>query len=259
MTIRYCTNSTITEAWASVVGLPAPLDDTDSSVLLRAARDRIPTLLPKPAVVAVQVEPKLAVPFWREQVAWDDERHLARFGHRFLSVHFLRRGAGRYEQFEKSLQPSVDLWLELYEQALTRGADKHPVERVGFGYVNAFEFAPDNFDVSKYFKMNFGISVGAPDAGLLALDTGCMFFDEKRNMYLTVHLSVQSASEEDRKVRVITRVLAERRGIEGVSYSMRDQLGALIVEAKEAAKSTFFGFATDETHTLMGAVADASE
>lgn len=259
MTIGYCTNSTITEAWALVVGLPAPLDDTDSSVLLRAAKDRIASLVPKPAVVAVHVEPKLAVPFWREQVAWDDERHLARFGHRFLSVHFLRRGEQRYERFEKSLQPSVDLWLELYEQALTRGTDKHPVERVGFGYVNTFEFAPDDFDVSRYFKMNFGISVGAPSAGLLALDTGCMFFDETRNMYLTVHLSVQSASEEDQKIRLLTRVLAERRGIEGITFAMRSELRELILGAKQVAKDTFFGFATDETHTLMGAVPDAAK
>ena len=258
MPVSYCKNSTISEAWGLICGLPARLDDTDTAVLLRAAKEHIPKLQQKPAIVSVNVIQELTQPFWREQVAWEDERYIARFGHRYLSVHFLKKAEKRYETFATSLKPALDTWLKLYENALTTGDDKHPVDRIAFGYVNTFEFELDGFDLSRFFKMSFGVVRGITRDGLTTIDIGCTFFDQERNAYLSVNLSVESPSRENSKIRIITKVLAEKRGLEGVSYANRDQLDMILLEAKSAAKDTFFNCATDETHEIMGAVNDAS-
>ncbi|MFH0902219.1 MAG: TIGR04255 family protein [Pseudomonadota bacterium] len=257
LSVQYCQNSTITEAWALVLGLPARLDDTDAAVLLRAARARFPGMQQKPAIVAVKVQ-EPTPPFWREQVVWDDDKYLARFGHRYLSVHFIRKGDRRYETFSKSLQPGIEEWLKIYEDVLTRGEDKHLVDRIGFGYVNTFELDPEGFDLSRFFKMSFSVSVGARDAGLLSLDTGCVFFDKGRNVHLSVNLTVESPTEENSRIRVVTKVSAERRGIEDASFAKHELLQSMIADARQAAKDTFFSFATDDTHAIMGVVTDAA-
>lgn len=61
--VKFCDNSTITEAWALITGLPAPVDETDSALLTRSAKHVIADLEPRSAVVAVQVQDDLAGPF----------------------------------------------------------------------------------------------------------------------------------------------------------------------------------------------------
>lgn len=258
MSIRYCKNSTITEAWALVVGLPARIDDTEASALFRASRDRFPDIQLKPAIVAVQAD-NPAPPFWRNQVAWNSERHLARFGHRYLSVHFVRRGEERYLTFEETFEPALRAWLQLYSGTLTRESDKHPVDSLGFGYVNRFEFEPEDFDLSRYFRMNFALTIdGLTNVELQRFDIGSVLFDVARGMHLSINLSVEGPSETVPRVQVQTKVFAEKRGPDAASFFSDAQLGESIVRAKEAAKAAFFGLATDETHRIMGAVTDAA-
>lgn len=257
MTITYCENSTIAEAWGVIWGLPARLDDTDAAVLLRAARERIHDLQQKPVIVAVNPGPDLTPPFWREQVVWDGEQYVARFGHRYLSVHFVRQGEKRYETFETSMKPALDTWIDMYGRSLANGADVHPVDRIAYGYVNAFEFDPEGFDLSRFFKMNFGVKLGGGTDGLDTIDTGCTFVDRGRDAHLSVNLQIRGPSDGAANVRVITKVMAEKRALEGVSYADRAQIDAILLDAKSAAKDTFFDFATGETHAIMGAVNDA--
>jgi hypothetical protein len=255
--VKYCENSTITEAWTTIMGLPAPLDETDAPLMTRTAKETIEGLEVKPAVVAVLARKDLAAPFWSQQLGWDGERYLARYGHRFLSVHFIRQGEERYQTFAKTVQPSIEIWLDIYRQAFSRSAEKHLVNIVGFGYVNTFDFEPKGFDLSRYFKLNFGVDVGAGEAGLLGLNTGFRFYDSRQDMYLSVNLGVESPTPEHPMAQVVTKVSAERRGLENVSFANKNCLVELVVAAKEAANETFFGFATQETHDIMGVVTDA--
>lgn len=257
MSVQFCTQSTITEAWALAVGLPVRFDETEASTLYRAARNQIEGLREKPAILAVEVRDP-APPFWTKQVAWDDERYRARFGHRYLSVHFLPHGGEHYQTYDQSLRAEIERWLRLYEQALTSSKDPHAVDGIGFGYVNKFELPGLDFDLSRYFRMSFGITTGPAQDGLHRFELGYEFLDRHRDVHLTVNLSVDSGTPEADTVRVVTKVFAEKRGLEGISFATRDQLAAANVATKEAAKTTFFELATEETHTLMGAVSDAA-
>ena len=120
------------------------------------------------------------------------------------------------------------------------------------------DFEPNDFDLSRYFKINFGIAVGAKSDGLITIDTGCTFFDEDRQAHLSINLGVQSPQAENSKIRVVTKVLAEKRGLENVSFATRDELDAIVLQAKTAAKDTFFNLATEETRAIMEVVNDAS-
>lgn len=255
--VKYCENSTITEAWTTILGLPAPLDETDAHVMTRAAKETVEGLEVKPAVVAIFARKDLAAPFWSQQLGWDGERYLARYGHRYLSVHFIRQGEDRYQEFERTLQPSIEVWLDIYRNAFGKSGEEHLVNIVGFGYMNTFDFEPKGFDLSRYFKLNFGVDVGSGEAGLLGLNTGFRFYDAGRDMYLSVNLGVESPTAEHPVVQVVTKVAAERRGLEDISFANKPALVDLVVAAKEAAKETFFGFATPDTHAIMGAVTDA--
>lgn len=88
----------------------------------------------------------------------------------------------------------------------------HPVDRIGFGYVNRFTFGADDFDLSKYFAINVGVDVGAEDAGLLGLSAAFRFFDEEKTMYLSVELSAEAVPSDQRVIGVTTKVFAEAQG-----------------------------------------------
>ena len=101
--VTRCTNSTVTEAWATVLGAPARVSQHESGALVHMAQKKLPPLEPVPAVVLAQVGDHPAPPFWREQFGWDNGRYLARAGHRYLSVHFLKR-AEKYDTKGRLLQ-----------------------------------------------------------------------------------------------------------------------------------------------------------
>jgi uncharacterized protein (TIGR04255 family) len=256
VSIKYCKNSTINEAWALVAGLPGPVDETEANVIIRSARESFPDLEQKPLPFGVHLGADPAAPFWNHQFTWRGGRHMARIGHRYLTVHFIRQ-SDRYEAFDETLRPSIETWLDLYRGALGKAATQHVVGVVGFGYVNRFEFAAaTDFDVSRYFRLNIGISLGEPRGGLTGLDSGFRFYDEKSNEQLSVNLSAQEAGKQ---IVVSTKVFAERRAGELGAFSDRDLLMRTIVEAKDSAKETFFGFATQETYDIMQVVADDAD
>lgn len=257
--IVHCTNSTIAEAWAAIVGLPGPIDDADAPLIARAARESFAGLKEKPAIVAVSGSRELATPFWLQQCGWDEDRYLARFGHRYLSVHFVKqKPEERYDTYSKTLRPQVTGWLDVEARALGASAAEYGVDRVAFGYVNRFAFPADGFDVSRFFKLNVGFDIGPSASGLLGLGTMVRVYDAERVVYLTVELSAEGPTDERAETTVTTKVVAEKRGLEGLSFADASRLDETITAAKDAAKETFFRFATAETHRMMGAVTDAS-
>jgi hypothetical protein len=166
--IVHCTNSTIIEAWAVAVGLPGPVDDADAPLIMRRARSSITGMKERPAIVAVSGSKELAAPFWSQQVGWDNDRYLARFGHRYLSIHFVKQQPQElYDTYAKTLEPHVTAWLEVVADALGAAASAYAIDRVAFGYTNQFTFPPDGFDISRYFKLSIGFDIGPSATGLL--------------------------------------------------------------------------------------------
>ena len=252
--VTYCTNSTITEAWATVLGLPAEPDTAEVGAIAHFGRKRFGNFQRIPSVVLMQ-RPKSdpVPPFWEQQLSWEDGRLLARIGHRYLSVHYLKKADERYQTYEKSLQPAVFGWLETYDETLIGPREQYPIDRIGFGYVNTFHFPVTSFDLSKYFRLSLGIGVPAAQNGLLALETNFRFFDKSRAADVMVNLLVNTTLDESKQLQVQTKVVAERKGIEECFFTDQDRILAEILKAKEAAKVMFFDFATEETHNIMGA------
>lgn len=252
--VTYCTKSTITEAWAIVLGLPGEPDTEEVGALAFFGRKRFGTFQRIPSVVLMQ-RPKSdpVPPFWQQQLSWNDGRLLARIGHHYLSVHYLQKADERYQTYKKSLQPYVSGWLDTYDETLIGAREQHPIDRVGFGYVNTFYFPASNFDLSKYFRLSLGIGVPIAEQGLLALETNFRLFDNVHEADVMINLLVNPVLGEDQQLQVQTKVVAERRSIEELSLKDRDNILDEILKAKEAAKVMFFDFATEETHDIMGA------
>jgi hypothetical protein len=253
-TVTYCTHSTITEAWGLILGLPGKPDEEEVSALAHWGRKRFGHLQKLPSVVVMQwPNADLVSPFWQQQLTWDESRLLARIGHRYLSVHFLKKGDERYRTYQESLQPAVAGWLETYDETLLGTREQYPVDRIGFGYVNTFQFPALDFDLSKYFRLSLGIGVEAAQKGLLDLETNFRLFDAAHAADVVINLLVHTEEDEGRQLQVQTKIVAERRGIEECSFKDKDKILVELLRAKKAAKSMFFDFATEETHKIMGA------
>ncbi|WP_437874442.1 hypothetical protein [Sorangium sp. So ce513] len=248
--VSYCENSTITEAWALLVGVPSKPAPDEVAAVVHAARRRIPKLEPRPSLVLVE-EPASGMlpPHWQHQLTWDDGLHLARVGHRYLSVHFLKPGEVRYETYERSLKPHLSEWLQVLSDILAGGPAQHPLDRVCFGYINSFELEPDGFDLSRYFRLSVGVGAETARAGLGALNV-TFRVTPGPNCDVKSSLLVE-ADPLSGKVSVRTKVVGELRGLH---FSFLDQadIHAATAEAKRAAKRSFFDLTTDETRELMG-------
>jgi hypothetical protein len=249
--VEYCENSTITEAWAVVHGTPGLVQDSEAGALENYASKKIGKFETKPSVVIFEVKDKdNAVPsFWRRQLSWNNDIHRCRIGHRYLSVHFLKQGDRKYETYEQSLKPQIEQWLNCYKETVSGQQEQYPIEKVLFGYINLFKFPGKDFDLSRYFKVNFATGLKSADAGLGNLDITFSVL----NPSVTINVRVSPASPDLEAIIVTTRVEAQKI-VEGVcSFENDDKLLELIGEMKNAAHSVFFDLATQETHDLMGA------
>jgi hypothetical protein len=252
--VTYCTNSTIAEAWAVIVGKPGSVNDAEAGAIEFSAQQRLGPLRKEPAIVLVESANRdIVPPFWREQLSSREGRYLARFGHRYLSVHFLRRGEDKYETYARTLQPSVEGWLDTFSATLGTGKAQYPVERVSFGYDNAFEFPVADFDLSRYFKLNVGIGAESAGNGLSALEINFRASQGEKKLPVSVNLMVHGDPTVPQQVRVRTKVEAQVPVVNDCSFVEKAKLMVLLAEAKEAAKTVFFDIATDETHRIMGA------
>jgi hypothetical protein len=88
---------------------------------------------------------------------------------------------------------------------------------------------------------------------LLGLTSAFRFYDMARGVHLTVSLTAEVPAVDAGHVLVKTKVLAECRATEGLSYADGDGILRQVSVVKDAAKSAFFGFATEATCDLMGA------
>lgn len=252
--VSYCTDSTIVEAWATVLGMPVPIVPDESPGLILAAKKKIEGLTDEPSLVVANIQrPDQPVPpFWNRQVSWNRRQFLARIGHRYLSVHFLGTSDRKYETYEVSFKPGMDAWLDLFREFYSDDLIRSSVNRVGYGYVNQFRFAAAGFDLSEKFKLNVGVQLESASEGLAGMDLR-FEFREPRGAFMTVQIAVGQDQGDPEALLVTTKVAAEIVALSPLFLDDPNTIRTHVHRAKETAKQIFFEIATESTHRLMGA------
>lgn len=253
--VRYCERSTIVEAWAVVAGFPARSSQGEASLVEHYARKALGGLVAEPALV-VHPSPggDATAPFWFRQVRSADRGDFARFGHRFLAAHFVGGAQRRYQTFQTSLRPWLGAWLQAIASAHEGGDDPVPVARVGFGYVNEFDFAADGFDLGAHFKASVGVGLESTRGGVGRMELVLQWLRPAGDAALQVALTLDSPGAESRVVRARTRVVADAAAPDGSSFRAPAQILDAVQAVKEIAKETFFELATEALKERMGAV-----
>ena len=256
MTVNYCTRSTLREAYAAVVGLPAPIS-ADEVPLLRSRFGRVwpshefssrETLLPpEPA----QADPDAVLsPTWFAQLTWDDRRWTGRWGHRVLGLHRSVPDGERYETYGETFLPTLRTWLEAAREAYDFAAMAPPAATAVFGYINAFTLDPGAGDLSEWFKFNFNIDAEGADKGLDEITIGARIRRPEMQARARIQLT---AHQNDGETRVMVYTVAECDLPAGSTFTRTDPLLSEVGRAKVLARDTFFSFVTDKTLNQMGA------
>lgn len=257
--VVHCNKSTITQAWAALLGTPGPptQDDRFAAVLEWQAKKALHSLRPIPALVIVPSGDGVVNPHWIRQVAWgDDDQYLARLGERYLSVHFLANpelfSDARYRTYAEDLEPMIRLWIESFGEACQ--GEGPECSKVIFGYINSFTFPIEQADLSQYFAMNVGLSEQVAANGLSSLTATFGLPEDESKTRLEIAISADATAEA---LSVETRIEASF-SFTNILPSMIDAARMLskISQVREAAKSAFFNFATSKTHLIMEATYD---
>lgn len=257
MNVAYCTRSTLREAYAAVIGLPAPVTASEFGTLRTRFEREWPDhqfsslrmLLPSEPPPSIDADQDIP-PFWFGQLARHDGRWLGRWGHRTVGLHRVIADGEQYHTFSNTMLPTLESWLRAAREAYAFAAVDPPVATVLFGYVNAFDLAPGAGDLSEWFRFNFAIDAAGTDDGLSEIAVGARISRPEHRARVTVRLTAQ---QSDEAIRVSVHTVVERDLPDGMAFSAQDALLEEIGRAKVLGKETFFSFVTDRTLTLMGA------
>lgn len=255
--VIYCERPTITEAWATVLGLPDPFVAEEGPSLVFAARKRLAGAQVEPAVVVADIQRQQPVPpFWNHQVVWNDRRFLARVGHRYLGVHVLASAAAAYETYDKSFLPALEPWLQVFQDIYGNEPLEHRVhhrvDRIGYGYVNRFTYPAEGFDLSQSFKLSVGVDIESASEGLSSLVVGFSFPDPSGATTMA-QVTIEPDRGSPDTVVVTTKVSTELADLSGMLLDEASLIAAEIVRAKEIAKHAFFELTTEATRARLGA------
>lgn len=253
--VSYCRDSTITEAWALIVGTPGKVSAAETGHLEISASKELGEFEPVPMFIFIEEgkDKNIVPPYWMRQLSWKNSEYSARLGHRFLSVHYLKKDGFKYETYEKSLKPQIDSWLNAYKETSEALKKRYPITKVGFGYVNTFYFPANGFILAKYLKLSFSTgSDSAKNYGLASLKISFSLNRGKPNYTIIVHIDIESTNLEN--VKLVTKVEAHQAVENDITFEDNLKIADLVLEAKETAKSFFFNeMATPETLRIMGA------
>jgi hypothetical protein len=256
MTVHYCTRSTLREAYAAVVGLPAPHEPAEfSSLHTRLGREwpasefsSVQALFP--AEPQVQDASAVVPPGWFAQLTWDERRWTGRWGHRVLGLHRVVSDGERYETTAVTFLPTLGRWLAAAKQAYAFAAIDPPAAGVVFGYINTFSLGVEAGDLSEWFKFNFKIQASGADGGLDEITVAANI--PRRDLGARVRIQV-TAREGDAGTQVTVHTVAQVDLPDGATFSQDDALLEAIERARALSKDTFFSFVTERTMKLMGA------
>lgn len=250
--VTFCERSTITEAWAVVLGRAVPVIAEEPAAIVLEAKRALPDLEREPAMVVAEIPHRGPVaPFWNQQWSWAGGRLLARMGHRYLGVHRLADEEHRYETYERSLAPALVPWLDACARVYDYPSIVQSVEQVGYGYINAFDLPADGFDLAKLVRLDLGVRLHGARDGLDGFDVRLRYRDElEPGAHVVVQVVVQPDGPAPEMLHVRTKVTATvvRQGL----WTDRNFMQQRILQAKAVAKRAFFDLVTDETQERMG-------
>lgn len=262
MNVTYCKNSTLREAYAAVIGLPAPLNPAEHTTLrTRFAREwpdhEVSSYLlqqtPSPAVPS---DPQAPIPpAWHSQITWGQRQWVGRWGHRTSGLHRVVLDGEQYLTFDRTMRPTLSRWLAATHEAYDFVGVNPPVASVVSGYVNALHLHPGDGDLSEWFRFNFAIEAAGADAGLSELSLGARIPRPESRARASIRLSAQ---QDEADIRVTVHTFVEREVPEGLQFSQTDALLDELHHARVIAKETFFSFVTDRTLNHLGAM-DAAQ
>lgn len=254
--VVHCNKSTIVQAWAALIGTPGPptQDDRFAAVVEWQANKVFNGMRPVPSIVLVPSGDETIEPHWIRQLTWGEQKqYLARFGARYLSVHFLASPASfsetRYRTYEQDLEPMIRGWIESFREACLD--DSPECSKLVFGYINSFSLPIEDVDISQYFAMDIGLASDVAVNGLSRLSATFGLPEDEFGHRIAIAIEADTSGD---MLTVETRVEA--------SFSYTDNLPGIadsasmlpkLKEIKEAAKTSFFKFATPKTHLLMEA------
>ena len=258
--IERCENSTITEAWALIRGVPRELGNIAHSEM-KAIEYRLQKGIQgfkiDPTIVAVQNIQGPIAPFWNFQGSWDSGKKLVRSGHEYLSIHTLcNPPSNRYDRFDTEIQPNLEKLIDLINEALPEdGGTKKKVHSVGFGYVNTFIFKnTSKLNPSDYFNLSVGLSLGANVGVVSQFKTSFNIVSKKKDYSIVVDILAGQVVGEKDSYEIVTQIHAEKLCEKSISYAEKAELIEVVKDVQKIAKLNFYRFATDKTLTEMGAI-----
>lgn len=242
--VKYCQKSTITEAWVVIRGIPTKISENDPAIYLHSLQKNIPEIKKQPSVVFVQDRGDSTPPFWSNQFSWNKDKYLIRFGHQYLSLHFVKHAEDKYETYDKTLAPEIKKACSLWKETFSQETDnKRNLDRIGFGYINTFSFPKKEFDLTKHFKIQIGIATPEESFGLRGIQTAFNFIDAKRSINTKVDFNLEEDRNNSNQIKVVTRVFSEKLGLSNKSFFDVDDILETTKEIKEVAKQVFFEIA----------------
>ena len=249
--VAYCENSTITEAYAVLRGLPGPIIARQADALIFQAQKSFGKFQNIPSIVlSSQSDSNMIPPHWSQQITWGEDNILARIGHRYLSIHFVKRTNNRYQTYGKTLLPHIQRWLDVFHKFYDDILPEESIGQVGFGYINTFTFPVTNFDISQYFRVNVGIEHEIIKHGLNKIATQFQAYDEKDSSLIAIDLLTE-VSPVTNELNVRTTTSVDKTNIENCYFTDKEKILEQILTAKKTAKETFFKLATAKTCDLM--------
>lgn len=256
-TINYCKNSTISEAWAIVQGVPSPINQESKreiQALIHAGSKKYTDLKAQPLIIVGETKSGDIAPFWEFQGSWDNGKYIVRTGHGYLSTHRVCNELSKYGRYDTDVKPVLSDWLDLQNSTISN-PEKRGVGSVGFGYINNFKFQNSGtFDYTKYLKLSSGVGVSNQDAELTQLKSSFVYFDKVKEVQYIVEAIVGNIPGAAESFEIVVQVYCEKRISGTLSLANKDKILTVNREIQKYAKEMFFDITTDETHGLMEVV-----
>ncbi|MDP8212227.1 MAG: hypothetical protein P9X22_02910 [Candidatus Zapsychrus exili] len=238
-----------------VQGVPAEVDNSESGAFTHTLDKKYKDNKKIPAIVVTQQAKDFPMPaYWHSQLSINSDSNLIRFGHQYLSIHFLKKNDSKYDTFSDTLEPVIVDTLNTWADIISDRRGVLPVNMIGFGYINTFvDFALDGFDLSKYFRYSFGVDNSEIEASLSAVKTSFTILENKTSIPIILEIEVGPNPKKPGFMKVVTKVMAQRLKTTHIPQKDTKKIMEEIKGMKDLAADTFFGFVTDETKKIMEA------
>lgn len=252
--IKFCKESTITEAWCVIRGSNYPHTkdvEPESDAIVTTARKHTKDLVVDPSVVLVSSKLGDQIrPFWIRQCSWEDKKRIARIGYSYLSLHRVCNPEvkDKYDRYNSEILPYLRNWLTFFKDG-SLSSESQAIASVSFGYRNRFNFElTEDFDPSNYFKLVMGIDIGqnGNDFAIAEAESAYAFTNTKTQSQLNFSMRIADRPGTNRVV-VETQCIAELLNFDNTNFSQGAKILNLVRNAQTEAKELFFSIATQKT------------